>query len=149
MKACKPLLALLLALVLHSPTAQAQMSPCRPDGTQAELNVCAQDSLAVADAELNEVFQQILKRHAGDQDFLDRLKTAQARWIAFRDAEVDARFPKAGGDVNSLAYGSVTGMCMMGVREQLTRKRTAELRVWLDGVEEGDVCAGSYPMAEP
>ena len=38
-------------------------------------------------------------------------------------------------------------MCQSGEYEQLTRDRIRQLKVWIDGVEEGDVCAGSYPMS--
>lgn len=60
--------------------------------------------------------------------------------MVFRDAELKAVFP----DPESMeAYGSVFLMCNAMWLEELTRARAKQLRVWLDGVEEGDVCAGS------
>jgi hypothetical protein len=40
-------------------------------------------------------------------------------------------------------------MCQSGEYEQLTRDRIKQLNAWIVGTEEGDVCAGSYPMAKP
>jgi hypothetical protein len=34
-------------------------------------------------------------------------------------------------------------MCHALYKAELTQARTRELKVWLDGIEEGDVCAGS------
>jgi len=40
--------------------------------------------------------------------------------------------------------GSVYPMCRCSVLEQITIDRAKELRrLWIDGVDEGDVCAGS------
>jgi hypothetical protein len=37
-------------------------------------------------------------------------------------------------------------MCANNELEAMTRKRIEELRAWLKGTEEGDVCAGSYTI---
>jgi hypothetical protein len=42
----------------------------------------------------------------------------------------------------------VLPMCQSGEYEQLTRDRIKQLNAWVAGTEEGDVCAGSYPMGE-
>jgi hypothetical protein len=36
-------------------------------------------------------------------------------------------------------------MCSSLFAEAMTRERIERLRQWIDGVKEGDVCAGSLP----
>lgn len=108
--------------------------------SQAAMTACAGQSLSAADKELNQVYQKVLGKYAKDTVFVARLKTAQKAWLAFRDAELAARFP----DNDKSNYGSVYPMCADGELEAMTRKRTEELRAWLKGTQEGDVCAGSF-----
>ncbi len=111
--------------------------------TTPEINVCAANNLADADRELNAVYRQVLARNADDKDFLRKFRAAQRAWLAFRNAEIAARYP----DPNpQAAYGSSYPACATGLKEQLTRSRTAQLRMWLDGIPEGDVCTGSFPI---
>jgi uncharacterized protein YecT (DUF1311 family) len=108
--------------------------------SQADMTACSSQSLSAADKELNQVYQQVLSKYAKDTVFVTKLKTAQKAWLAFRDAELAARFP----DNDKSNYGSVYPMCADGELETMTRKRTEELRTWLKGTQEGDVCAGSF-----
>jgi uncharacterized protein YecT (DUF1311 family) len=109
--------------------------------SQAAMDACASQSLAAADKELNQVYQQVLAKYASDKVFTAKLRTAQKAWVAFRDAELEARYPASD---KSLQYGSVYPMCANNELEAMTRKRIEELRAWLKGTQEGDVCAGSY-----
>ena len=43
-------------------------------------------------------------------------------------------------------YGSVYPMCVSYFLKELTEERTEKLKVWLIGIEEGDVCTGSVKM---
>lgn len=96
-----------------------------------------------ADAELNKVYQQILQKRAKETAFINALKATQRAWIAFRDAELKAVYP----DPDPAAYGSAKPMCDCSVLEGLTQQRTQELRKrWIEGTQEGDVCAGSSPI---
>ena len=108
--------------------------------SQAAMNACASQSLSAADKELNQVYQQVLHKYAKDTVFIGKLKAAQKAWLAFRDAELAARFPVE----DKTNYGSVYPMCASNELEAMTLKRTEELREWLKGTQEGDVCAGSY-----
>ena len=65
----------------------------------------------------------------------------------FRDAEVAAKFPLAPGQSAQAQYGSVFPMCQDQFKATLTAQRTAQLKAWLDGVAEGDACAGSVKPA--
>ena len=109
--------------------------------SQAAMDECASQSLAAADKELNQVYQQVLAKFASDKVFTAKLRTAQRAWIAFRDAELEARYPASN---KSLQYGSVYPMCANNELEAMTRQRIEELRAWLKVAQEGDVCSGSY-----
>jgi uncharacterized protein YecT (DUF1311 family) len=139
------------ALAIASGTAVAGTTPaasapsedtCMNNApSQAAMSQCAANSLSAADKELNQVYQQVLRKYAKDTVFVGKLKTAQKAWLAFRDAELAARFP----DNDKSNYGSIYPMCADNELEAMTRQRTEELRAWLKGTQEGDVCAGSYP----
>lgn len=92
-----------------------------------------------ADAELNKVYQQIMKEYADDPTFLDALRTSQRNWITFRDSELKMKYP----DREPGWYGSIQPMCVSYYMAELTNERTAKLRTWLTGTEEGDACAGT------
>jgi uncharacterized protein YecT (DUF1311 family) len=93
-----------------------------------------------ADAELNRIYEQVLSGKAADADFVKAFRQAQAAWVTFRDAHVTSIYP----DPDPRAYGSVYSMCRCGVLERMTTERSKELRrLWIDGLDEGDVCLGS------
>ena len=116
---------------------------CKPEGNQLELDACAANDEAAADKELNAVYRQILVEYKDEPLFLEKLKAAEELWIKLRDAEVEARFPIADGENPLHAWGSSYPMSFAYYRAELTRERTKHLRIWLDGIEEGDLSAGS------
>jgi uncharacterized protein YecT (DUF1311 family) len=132
-----------VALALLTPLAVsgADEKDCLETATtQLERNQCATSYLKAVDDELNRVYQAVLSKYKDDQEFLDKLRNAQRAWLTFRDAELEAKFPF--GDKQS-HYGSVYPMCANRFLAQRTQERIQHLREWLDGTEEGDVCAGS------
>ena len=64
-------------------------------------------------------------------------------WIAFTTAHLASLYPNA-----AATYGSVNRSCRCQVLADLTLRRTTELQKWLDGAEEGEVCAGSIKRKE-
>jgi uncharacterized protein YecT (DUF1311 family) len=98
------------------------------------------------DGQLNKIYNQILKEYKNDTIFLNKLKTAQKAWIKFRDAQLEARFPSNTQSDKNEIYGSVYPMCACIELSKLTEDRIKQLQVWLNGVVEGDVCAGSYQL---
>lgn len=108
--------------------------------TQLESNECAAKEYREADAELNRVYKAILEKYKKDSVFLGKLRAAQRAWLAYRDAEIEAKYPHA---EEPRYYGSIFPMCDSLYRAQLTRERVKKLREWLDGGEEGDACSGS------
>lgn len=135
-----------LLFVTVSFPATADTSCWDVAATQLELNVCADREYAAADAELNNVYQQILREYADDPLFVERLHDAQRTWLQFRDAQIAALFPHQ--DNGQTHYGSIFPMCKAGWLTELTHQRTEQLRLWLEGSEEGDGCAGSIRVHE-
>ncbi len=111
---------------------------------QAEMNQQAYASYQKADKELNAVYQKIILKYKDDPVFVASLKEAQRIWIQFRDAELKMKYPRR----EQGYYGTVHPMCYSGYKEELTRQRIKTLQQWLQGVEEGDVCAGSVPIKQ-
>jgi len=105
--------------------------------TQAEMDACASQDFHNADAEMNRVYQQILKKYAARPTFVRRLKLAQEAWIKFRDAHMNALYydPEDAED-----SGSVYPMCKEMEATRLTTERTAALKRILGPQQEGEVC---------
>jgi uncharacterized protein YecT (DUF1311 family) len=112
--------------------------------TGAEMNQQAHVSYQKADKELNAVYQKIVVNYKNDPAFIASLKAAQRLWIQFRDAELKMKYPQR----EQGYYGSVYPMCYSAYKEELTRQRIKTLQQWLEGAEEGDVCAGSVKLKQ-
>ncbi len=125
------LLALLLATCMPAFAGArdgAGQLPCNPEGSQMELNACAADELAAADAELNTTWREVLERLGDNIIAVHRLKAAQRLWIRLRDADMEAQFPLAEGQNPRVEYGSMFPMSFAYAKAELTRQRTAYLR---------------------
>ncbi len=93
-------------------------------------------------AEMDRILAEILNRFSDDNRFIEKLKASQKAWRAYRDAHLEALYP---ADDKMLAYGSAYRHCRQIALAELTSERIKYLRRWLQGVPEGDVCAGSLP----
>lgn len=121
---------------------------CPGAETQLALNDCAAKMHQEEDDELNRIYQEILKKYKADSVFIKKFRQAQQAWIKFRDAQFDAMFPQILDTRGQYNYGSVFPMCASLYKAKLTHLRVEELRLWLDGIEEGDACSGSLPIKE-
>lgn len=120
---------------------KSELSDCYKKAfTQQELNFCSQSDYKAADAELNRVYQQLQQMYKDDPLFLDKLKVSQRAWIKFRDAAFDMKYPHK---EESSYYGSSFPLCSGGYLTEITLNRIFQLKTWLKGIEEGDVCSGS------
>jgi uncharacterized protein YecT (DUF1311 family) len=99
-----------------------------------------------ADATLNQTYNQVLSDYAKDSQFIAKLKIAQRAWLAYRDAELEAVYPKTD---KQTAYGTAYPTCHCAELQFLTEQRTAQLKRWLDGTHDGDACAGSIKTKPP
>lgn len=112
----------LVALVALAPAVAAQDVPCDPEGSQVELNACAAEAFRDADAEMNRVYQQVLR--AVSEGVEARVRAAQRAWLPFRDAHCDVEAAVAeGGSMQPM----VRGFCLAAVTEE----RTEHLRGYL------------------
>jgi uncharacterized protein YecT (DUF1311 family) len=112
--------------------------------TQGEMNQDAAGEFKAADKELNAIYQQILEDYADDDVFLANLKEAQRCWIDFRDAQLKMKYP----DREPGYYGSIQPVCEMTYLTELTQDRIKTLNVWIEGVEEGNLCGGTVKVKE-
>ncbi len=94
------------------------------------------------DKELNDVYQKLLSNYKNDTIFLNSLRTAQRIWLKFRDSQLRMKYP-----VRSNEQATVFGICEYNYLQKLTSGRIMELKEWLEGVEEGDICAGSIKIS--
>lgn len=124
-----------LGMALFAQVSLAEMPvKCNAAGNQLELNVCAKDDFEKANAELNRTYQALLKQMVNDPMFIKKLRVAQNAWIAFRDADLDARFSCAEDDVRQ-CWGSMYPMSFLARKAELTKERTRQLQEILkDGI---------------
>ncbi len=115
------------------------LSFCSYAQSQGEMNQDAAKSFQKADKELNDIYKKILIDYKEDTLFIKNLKISQRLWVQFKKAELDMKYPYYGASF----YGNVLPMCELIYEEQLTKDRIKTLKVWLTGIEEGDVCSGS------
>jgi uncharacterized protein YecT (DUF1311 family) len=93
--------------------------PCANATTQFDMNECAGREYKKADAELNKVYQQLMRASAPEEQ--PKLKAAQLAWLKFRDAQCDYESAlNAGGTM----YSMVVDYCLADV----TQARTKQLR---------------------
>jgi len=109
--------------------------------TQIELNNKAKVGYEKSDKELNQVYQKIIQVYKSDTVFLKTMREAQKQWIKFRDAQLKMKYPPYPN-----ADESTLPMCRYYYLEELTNARIKDLKRWIDGVEEGDVCSGSIKL---
>ncbi|MBV1776504.1 DUF1311 domain-containing protein [Burkholderiaceae bacterium DAT-1] len=129
--------------VIHVQAADAVQACYDSAKTQSELNRCGGMDQKRADDEINAVYQAVIKKHHADAAFIKKLQIAQRAWLKWRDAEMEAIYPDK-DDPN--AYGSVFPMCWSSQLAVITEERIKQLRKWIDGTPEGDVCSGSIPV---
>ena len=127
---------ILVMLLLGAATASAWAGArsgagqltCNEDGSQAELNACAADEWAAADADLNAAWRQVLARHKDNRLAIEKLRAAQRQWIRLRDADLEALFPLAEGQQAYVEYGSMYPLLFHSAKARATRERTRYLR---------------------
>ncbi len=91
------------------------------------------------DKKLNDIYAKVKTSAAArgktGPTFKKNLTDAEVAWIAFRNSDSDA-FALSGG----------SELFKWRKMIELTESRTKQLKEWLDGAEEGDVCSGSIPL---
>jgi len=134
--------AVLVWLFISLPHAYTQ--------TQAEMNAEARTDFNRDDAELNKTYQSVFAKLPNGEK--QKLKEAQRRWIASRDAEAARAAREAQG-------GSMASTIRYETMSELTRKRITELKAIIDKLsasapqteasQSPNDYANSGPHAEP
>jgi len=114
--------AFLLVLAVVHPgvcASQETPSPCDNPRNQQEINACAKEEYSKADATLNKTYRQLLAK-LGNRQRVKMLKTAQSRWLAYRDAHCDFEAVEYSG-------GSMRPAVYLGCLTELTNARVEVL----------------------
>jgi uncharacterized protein YecT (DUF1311 family) len=123
-------LAVSFSALAFAPPAGA--ANCADPQTRADMNICAGQNFAQADAGLNSNYRALLAKITPSGQA--SLRTAQRAWLDYRDKE--CAFETAGS-----ADGSVHPMMETECRTALTGQQTARLKAQLD-CQEGDLSCG-------
>lgn len=117
----------LAALCLSGLAATAQDIDCRNTMVQMELNQCAADEWEVADARLNEAYQNAMamvkawdaRLPAAERGGAEALRAAQRAWIVFRDQGCAAEgYAMKGGSAEPLVlYGCLRSVTLDRARQ--------------------------------
>lgn len=105
-----------------------------------EYNAGADHDFRKADDELNKIYIGVLKIYNDDTVFIRKLKIAQKAWIIFRDAHLDSKYGET--QDTYLPNNRLYSLCSAEELVDLIKIRIAQLKVWLNGYEDDDVCQG-------
>ena len=108
--------------------------------TQKELYKEICEDMIKAEKEMENVVQKIRNKYYNDTLFLAKLETSQKRWLQYREAHIEMKFPVKD---KQFEYGSMYPTCYCLEKISITQKRIKDLEMWVNGVIEGDVCPGS------
>jgi uncharacterized protein YecT (DUF1311 family) len=103
------------------------------------MNKCADDDAKRVEKELNRTFEDLLQRAAKIPAALAKIRAAQAAWMAYRDAHIQAMFA---ADNKQAVYGTVYPMCAQMLRDRLALERMKELKAMMSRPDAGSVCSG-------
>jgi uncharacterized protein YecT (DUF1311 family) len=92
--------------------------------TQAAMQACANEEAARADGELNRIYQKLLTAARGRSLAISKIKLAQEKWVAYRDAYIEAMYPEQN---KQAAYGSRFPMDVDLLRLQMTLQQIEAL----------------------
>lgn len=121
-----------LGLVFIASSALANDNKCGISGDQKSMTLCAEQNYHAADGELNVVYGEL--RESISASGQDALRSAQRKWIDYRNAQCD--FDSAG-----TLGGSIHPYVLSNCLAELTRAQTQRLGRQLECVE-GDLSCG-------
>jgi uncharacterized protein YecT (DUF1311 family) len=92
-----------------------------------------------------QVYDEIIAIYGDNKESIEFLRRSQRAWIAFRDAQIRAIWPEI---ETGERMGTAERMCISIELEKITRQRILQLLTWRNGIEEGDVGAGTRTTPE-
>jgi uncharacterized protein YecT (DUF1311 family) len=93
--------------------------------SQLAMNMCAGEELARADAALNTVYQKVLSAARDEPGAVEKIRSAEKAWIAYRDSYLEATYP---ADDKQLNYGSIYPMEAALLQAELTQQQVSALK---------------------
>src|SRR6266550_585350 len=117
---CTSVLLILIALIASAfGQRQKKPEPCADAQSQAEMNICWGKEYKAADATLNQVYGQLMRKL--DEADKAQLKQVESAWLKYRDANCEFVADQyKGGTIRPM----IEAMCLADT----TRNRTTELR---------------------
>ena len=113
------LIGLLLGVTFTFGQGQKKTEPCVDAQTQTEMSICWGKEYKAADAALNQVYGQLMRKL--DEAEKTQLKQVEAAWLKYRDANCEFVADQyKGGSIRPM----IAAMCLA----ETTRNRTVELR---------------------
>jgi len=120
-----PLVLLLTSLPGFSQDSPQYTACNKKAKIQLEFNACANEEATRVDAELNDVYRQLLSKAASDPEAVGKIKAAERAWMTYRDAYMEAMYPAKDKQVE---YGSMYPMESALLRAKLTKQQVAALK---------------------
>jgi len=136
----RELLVIVLSAVVGCSASLAQKSEqysrcIGKASTQTVMHVCANEEALRADAELNDIYQNLLSVARKQSASVDKVRAAEKAWIGYRDAYIDAMYPATD---KQAAYGSSYPMEVDLLRAKLTQQQIAALKELLKRYSDSD-----------
>ena len=105
--------------------------------TQTEMTICAAEEATAAEAELEQRLQGLLTGvrmlpadvrgpHRDMRRALEKIAAAQAAWVRYRDAYIDATFPL---ENKQQEYGTMYSMRVSEIRADMAREQTRHIKI--------------------
>jgi uncharacterized protein YecT (DUF1311 family) len=132
-----PYLLIVLCLIASILPSFARADDCANAATQADMNACADASLKNTDAELNDVYREIVGRLKGSDQTKQLLIASQRAWLLFRDAE-------CAFSTSAAKEGSIYPSLVQNCRNSMTQDRIKGLNIYLN-CKEGDLGCPAPP----
>lgn len=125
----RPLAAVLVVVLCSLPCRAQQSKQSRAcfakAKTQFALQICASQEARRIVARMNAVYRELLSKAAGRPGAIEKIKVAQAAWVAYRKAYIVAMYP---AKEKQGEYGSVYPMEADLLYADLTQKHIADLQ---------------------
>jgi uncharacterized protein YecT (DUF1311 family) len=126
-----PYVLIIVSLLASSWISSARADDCTKAQTQTEMNGCADAGIKSTDAELNQVYRDIIARLKGSDETKQLLIASQRAWLLFRDAECAFA-------TNAAKDGSLYHTLVQNCRSSMTQDRIKGLNAYLN-CQEGDM----------
>ena len=120
--------SLLICVAYTSINAQKKKpanDPCKNAMSQAEINLCTRRQYEAANAEMIKILSLVKKEVSTYEGALEKLETAQVKWVEYRDAACESEAVLYTG-------GSIRPTILNSCLTAITTERTKRLKVFLE-----------------